>query len=405
MSQRRLNVLFVTPWYPTEDHQYRGIFVREYAKAVRLHHDVTVLHFQADTTASGSRRFWDLVREDREELAEGIPTYRLHYRGIFFERGRSIILAWPMFSALRRVAQWHGRIDVIHAHVYVCGFYAVIVGKLCGIPTVVSEHSSGFPRRLISRIGRIEAGIAFRLADRVLPVSEALQKAIERYGLRADFRVVPNAVDADLFAPQARTESRNEPVRLLFVGGLIEPKGLPFLFQAMAQLQSRRRDLLLDVVGIGPELENYQRLTARLGLAERVAFHGTKSKQEVAEFFRRADLFVLPSLSETFSVATAEALTAGVPVLVTRCGGPEGLVTEKNGVLVPPQDAKALADALCTMLDRLESYDRREIAHAARERFGYEAVAAALDDVYSQVTGSTETHARANTFSNPQLQS
>ncbi|MGA2938029.1 MAG: hypothetical protein ABSF52_13120 [Syntrophobacteraceae bacterium] len=78
VKHRRLRVLFVTPWYPSEDHQYAGIFVREYAKAVQLNHDITVLHIQPDTGITGyrSKRFWDLVREDKEDLSEGIPTYR-----------------------------------------------------------------------------------------------------------------------------------------------------------------------------------------------------------------------------------------------------------------------------------------------------------------------------------------
>jgi glycosyltransferase involved in cell wall biosynthesis len=72
-------------------------------------------------------------------------------------------------------------------------------------------------------------------------------------------------------------------------------------------------------------------------------------------------------------------------VLVTRCGGPEALVSEASGMVVPPRDAQALAAALASMLGRLETYDRAAIAQAARERYGYDAVGAALSDVYFDV--------------------
>ena len=385
LKQKRLNILFVTPWYPTANHKYAGIFVREYAKAVKLHHNVVVLHLEAVDSVDSKRRFANLVREDSQDLTEGIPTYRLYYSGIVFNHGASIILPIAMLKGIRYLTNIFGRIDMIHAHVFTCGFFAAIVAKICGIPIVISEHWTGFPLRKLSRWEVIEAWVAFSLADQVLPVSLPLQKAIENYGLRTKFHVVPNVVNTLLFKPQVLNNNRNAPSRLLFIGSLIDRKGLSFLFEAMARLRSYGRDLVLDVVGMGPELKNYQSLAEGLGLSEKIVFHGSKSKDEVATFFHQTDVFVLPSLCETFSVVTAEALSSGVPALVTRCGGPEDFVNEKSGMIVRPGDAQALADALCSMIDRLECYNRQEISHSAQAHFGYEAVANSLNSVYLKV--------------------
>jgi glycosyltransferase involved in cell wall biosynthesis len=100
---------------------------------------------------------------------------------------------------------------------------------------------------------------------------------------------------------------------------------------------------------------------------------------------RNADLFVLPSLTETFSVATAEALCAGVPVLVTRCGGPEEFVDEQCGMLVSPGDVQALADGLNSMLNRLNTFDREAISRAAAAKFRHEAVGSKLNGVYHEL--------------------
>lgn len=381
MAARRLKVLFVTPWYPHPENIYDGIFVREHAMAAQLYHDATVLHCWCPSARNDSSPSWKLVGKEDVAWTSGIPTYRLCYGGLPWVGDRGgISFTWAAFWGMRYLIRKMGRPDVIHAHVCLGGLPAVIVGRLYGIPTVVSEHWSVFLRHWLTTFQRLRARIAFGLCDLALPVSQVLQQAIESYGMHPAFRVVPNTVNTDLFVPAATRNRCELPIRLLFVGSLKELKGLPWLMAALASL--RRRDWVLDIVGDGPEHDSYQRLSTRLGLAEKVTFHGAKSKEQVADFFRDTDLFVLPSLLETFSVVTIEAMASGVPVLVTRCGGPEALVSEDAGMVVPPRDATALAVALDAMLERVDTYDRQAIATSARERFGYQAVGAALSDAY-----------------------
>lgn len=126
----------------------------------------------------------------------------------------------------------------------------------------------------------------------------------------------------------------------------------------------------------------YERLTADLKLCDKVAFHGLKSKPEVAEFMRRAHLFVLSSLCETFSAPAIEALASGIPVLATRCGGPEEFITKEVGCLVPPADGNSLCQGLDYMLNNLQLYSSKRISQYAIERFSPEVVGAELHAVY-----------------------
>ena len=107
-----------------------------------------------------------------------------------------------------------------------------------------------------------------------------------------------------------------------------------------------------------------------------------RAKKEVAEFMRLADFLVLPSLFETFSVVTAEALTSGIPVLATRCGGPEEFVTKDVGLLVPPGNTEALFNGLDYMLNNLERFNTEQISHYATEHFSPERVGEQLHRVY-----------------------
>ena len=108
----------------------------------------------------------------------------------------------------------------------------------------------------------------------------------------------------------------------------------------------------------------------------------------MAEFLRRADLFVLPSLIETFSVPAAEALACGTPVLSTRCGGPEEFIVEDVGFLVPSGDADALFQGLDQMFNNLHLYSRQRISQFAKTRFSPEVVGAQLHAVYQSLIGS-----------------
>jgi glycosyltransferase involved in cell wall biosynthesis len=226
-----------------------------------------------------------------------------------------------------------------------------------------------------------------RFAARVLPVSQSLQKAIEGYGIRANFQVVPNVVDTNLFFPASRPRESNGAKRLLFVGLLDagHKKGIPYLLRALAKLRLQRQDWELEVVGSGEAQKEYEQLAIDLNIVDKVRFLGSKPKARVAEIMRRTDLFVLPSVFETFSVVTIEAMATGLPVLVTRCGGPEEYVTDAVGRIVPPCDADALADGLADMLDRLGEFSRKVIRDYAVERFSFELIGRMLHEVFVSV--------------------
>jgi glycosyltransferase involved in cell wall biosynthesis len=231
----------------------------------------------------------------------------------------------------------------------------------------------------------VKAWLAFRWAKRVLPVSSALQKAIEHYGIHAHFQVIPNVADTTLFSPPSHLREDINPKRILFVGQLAPVKGVPYLLQALSLLGQKRDDWHLDLVGDGDARMEYERLAVDFKLGDKVAFHGLKTKQEVADFMRRADLFVLPSLCETFSAPAIEALVTGTPLLATRCGGPEEFVIKDVGLLVPPGDADTLCNGLDYMLDNLHLYSCKRISQYAIERFSPELVGAKLHAVYQSL--------------------
>jgi len=377
-----MKILFITAWYPNKDNPVAGIFVREHAKAVRFCNEVVVLHSAIKTSIP--KGLWQIEQETDRHITEGIPTYRVWRRRLPIRIISYFNFIWSIIRGFHHIVSTGFRPDILHANIYETGVPAVLIGKLYKIPVVITEHSTVFSRKLLSRVGILQAIFAFGLSDLVLPVSLSLQKAIEEYRIKAKFEVVPNVVDTTLFFPITNLAYEGKPKRLLFVGLLdsSHKKGVPYLLRALAKLWQKHNDWHLDIVGDGPARKEYEQLVTDLGLKDKITFHGFRSKQEVAEFMRQADLFVLPSLFETFSVVVAEALTVGIPVLATHCGGPEEYINEDIGLIVPPGDAGALSEGLEYMLDHLGKFNPSKISRYAIERFSPNRVGEQLHEIY-----------------------
>jgi glycosyltransferase involved in cell wall biosynthesis len=379
LGNRRLKILFITPWYPIAGRP-DGIFVQELARAVQRKNEVAVLHHVGkDSTL---RHIWRMAHDEAESAAFGFPVYRFWYRESPVPNSSFFLFGlWSLWGALRQLIQAGYRPDILHVHEYPFAALALVLRHLYGIPVVISEHSSSFPKQSLTLWQYRLARFAFRHADRVLPVSQPLQRAIENYGLTGRFEVVPNVVDTGLFQINLQ-KAPPPPKRLLFVG-LLDPlhkKGIPYLLHALAQLP--RRDWQLDLVGDGPTRAEYEALAATLGIAGQITFHGYQPKPVVAQLMQNSHLFVLPSVVETFGVVLIEALASGLPVVATRTEGPGALISDEVGILVPPGDADALAAAINTMLDSYTRYSPQALAAYVERHFSYTTVGDKVDAIY-----------------------
>jgi len=372
-----LKILFITAWYPTEENPVNGVFVREYAKAVSTVGDeVVVIHSQrAKTRIRGLYHYSDT-------LEDGIRTIRISYFRSPFRTINYLIYLLSIFKMSQRIIREGFKPDIVHAHIFSAGVPSVLIGKIYRIPVVTTEHSSAFPMRTLSRFDILQARIAFGCAEKVLPVSHSLQKGIESYGIRDHFQIVPNAVDTSFFFPSPKLQEAHDIKRILFVGSLIPNKGILYLLQGLKRIKQKREDWHTDIIGDGPKRVEYERLAVDLGLADKITFHGLKSRYETAKFMRQTDFFILPSLFETFSVVTAEALVSGTPVLVTRSGGPDEFVTEDVGLLIPPGNIDALFNGLDYMLNQFERFKSNQISTYATERFSLQRVGEQLNKIY-----------------------
>ena len=317
-------------------------------------------------------------------MEDGLRTLRVRYRRPWFRPAAMACQIAGLLAALWRLRREGFRPDVVHAHVYSAALPALLLGRLSGAAVVVTEHYTGFQRGLVTGADRWVARAAFTGADLVAPVSEELAGHLRAIAPRARIRVLPNVVDTEVF--EAAAHERHEgPARLLTVGALAEKKGHAYLLDALARLRARR-EAELDVVGDGELRAQLEDRASALGLGGAVRFHGERPKEEVARLMAAADLFVLPSLHETFGCVLIEAMASGLPSVATSVGGVPEVLPPEAGPLVPARDPEALAEAIEATLER--EFDPAELHRLAEERYGYGAFADRWSAVYDELLSS-----------------
>lgn len=178
--------------------------------------------------------------------------------------------------------------------------------------------------------------------------------------------------------------------RLLFVGRLIQRKGLQYLIEAMADLKG----VMLDVVGEGPEGEVCKALARELGVADQIRFHGFVSNETLEALLSRTDAFVLPSIvddrgdTEGLGVVLVEAMAFRTPVVASAVGGIVDVVeNEVSGLLVPEKNPKALSAAIARLLSDPELARNLGVAghERSKEYFDWTRITDALESVYTKV--------------------
>ena len=305
----------------------------------------------------------------------GVDVVRL--RGV----GRSLVrLALALGSHVRRT-----RPDVIHTHLFDADLVGTLVARACGVRCCSTIHSGTF---FEARRHRWRYRCLALLVSRFFPVSQALSDVlVQRCRVpAARAHVIRNGIDMTRFAPSpARDGAVTRGPIIGTLARLIPSKGIRILLDAIPHLLQKYPEALLLVGGGGEEQEALERQARALGIADRVVFVGPV--QDPRDFYRRLDVFVLPSLDEAFGLVVLEAMAMGLPVIGTRVGGvPEVLTHGVNGWLVEPGDSAVLAAGLRTLW--ADPILRRRVAEEGRRtavRFDVTRAAAELQAEYERM--------------------
>jgi teichuronic acid biosynthesis glycosyltransferase TuaC len=374
-----VRALVVAEFYPSRRDPVLGIWAHRQALAARdagaevrvlvLHRIVPPRAALAGGPRAGARALAQLAREPRTQTRDGLQITYVPYVSPDRRRTYASWGAWAAPALAAAMAHVHRsfRYDVVHAHNAVPSGDAVRRAFALHVPRaplLVSVHGGDVLYTAAQmRSGEQAVRRPFAAAALVLANSEGIAELAREHGARETLVV---HLGTDIPAA-ARPSRRAGPQSLVTVAHLVARKRHADVLRALAVLTPRHPTLRYEIVGDGPERGALEALAERLGVRERVDFHGQLAPEQAVAQARQCTLFVMPSTEEAFGVAYVEAMAGGVPAIGCRGEpGPEEIAAAGDGlVLVPPGDIERLTQRIDELLS--DSHRLHEVRQRARE--------------------------------------
>lgn len=373
-----LKTLIISRGYPTEKYPLHGIFEFDQAKAI-ANAGQDVIFASIDMRSIRRWRKWGIEKFTKE----GILVY-----GINIPLGRVPKVMLRFFTILglkilyKKIEREQGIPNILHAHFTGSAYSAAKLKQMTGIPLVVTEHSSQINKENINKDTYKIANVSYKIADKLITVSPALGERIKEQ-FNTDYVYIPNIIDLKAF--NYRSRSNDKRFNFISTGNLIDSKNMDLTIEAFNDAFSKKPEVTLTIFGQGPKRKVLENIISRYGLDSRIKLMGLCPRANIAKKLESSDCFVLPSKSETFGVAYIEAMAMGVPVIATKCGGPESFVNERNGIIIDVDSKEQLVQAMKYMYNNIGKYDREGIAKETVEKFSPKTVAKRIIDVYEKV--------------------
>jgi len=393
-----MNIIIIPSWYPSATDQTVGVFVKEQHKAYsRLFPKDNVgimLWGQNDDRVKlwafkPIRNFINLlngkpkpqdIRLSQNHVEYFRPVYTWTRKLL---RGNTAAIVRNMLHGLQAFESQFGPVDIIHSHVgYPGGMIARELAAKKGVPFLITENMSPFPFGTFLNKGNLIRSIksAYAASAVNIAVSENMKKVMSDYQI-PNLAVIPNFVDENHFIPMLHPRVANDPIEFFFLGRMVPQKGLDIMIQSLVKLKTDRL-VRFSLAGIGAELGAYKRLAKRLEVDHLIRWQGLLDRKEILKAYQQCDVFILPSRHEGLPVSIIEAMACGKPVIATRCGGSEELVSDKTGMIVEPENPTLLRVAIEKMAIDYKKYDAQKIREYFISNYSSNAICSRYRELY-----------------------
>ena len=384
-----MNILYVCSWFPSEKYPSNGLYFYEQITAIAKCVDNVFVVYPnfisfspLDFIKYKTNRLSIVEKKEDNITFYGFP--KIHFK-------RTLFFYLYLERIYNKIRSKGFDIDIIHAHsILFAGYEAARLAEKKNIPLIVTEHHSRFIVNGINKNDLPYIEYTVKIAKRIISVGNRLNNTFTNYfGKKDKFVVIPNFIKSfsDLGSVDQETDFKNSSANrkgyyFCSVGNLRKIKGYDILLKAFYKAFKDNDEVFLRIAGSGPLKKELEQLSQELSLTQKIEFLGSLKKYQVYKLLENSDCFVSSSLFETFGVSIIEALSSGLPVIATRCGGPEDTIDETNGILVPPNDVEQLSKALLWIYQNHNAFDREQIKRNAMANFGEKTIVAKLVDLY-----------------------
>jgi teichuronic acid biosynthesis glycosyltransferase TuaC len=367
-ASRLTRIAIVTPILPVPHDQTRGRFIYETAKALAELAEVRVFLTQARYPSSLAPSDQAKLLVDRDFKLPDLDVEPLYYPALpLLSR---LTNGWMASMALRGPVRRFKPDVVIGYWIYPEGAGAIGAARAIGRPVVIGALGTDLNGR--TGLNGWLTRRTLHAADRIINVSQDMTRhTVDHYQVPAErIHTIVNGINTKVFYPRTGHAIRStlgiplDAPLIVYVGRLIEAKGLRELLHAHAELVQSTPAARLVIIGEGAFKTVLEQLVAELGLQSHVALAGGLLPDQVAQWVSSAQVLTLPSWTEGYPNVLVEALACGCPIVATQVGGIPEIVTPERGILVPIKNAPALSQALARALS--QPWDRQAIANGMR---------------------------------------
>ena len=387
----KLNILFLSSWYPNRVLPTLGNFVQKHAESVALYSNVVALFVCSDNS---NKEKYEVI----ESTLNNVFTINVYYK--------KVTHSTPILSQIQKANRYinahliglkianqkfNNKIDLVHHNIlYPAGIIAWYLKIFKNIPYIITENWTGYlPSKNTTR-GWIEKILSKKIAQNahyITPVSKDLKDAMISHGFDTNYEIIYNVTDTKLFYPSDSKPLGNK-IKIVHISTLDDAhKNISGMLRAAQKLSQTRNDFEIWFIGDGDTQPHIKTATDLNILNSFAFFDGTKTTSQVAEIMRNAHCFLLFSNYENLPCVMVEALASGIPIVSSTAGGIPEHITDKLGILVKPMDEPALLNALNKVIENIKAgkYNSKELANYAINNFSYEKVGEKFVALYGRI--------------------
>ena len=365
-------VLILTHSVPETDHPAKAIFIRDELQLLKMDVNLVVA---VPNTISNSFNL-SSIDLDIEIKAILLPYFSLPLKLFKKKKGLFIVKSLKKNFNLEDF-------NLVHSHfLNVSG----LVTPYLDAPTVITIHGSDWNNFKNDRFWFPILENALKSSTAIIAVSSKLKEDIVSFIPEVEKKVfdVPHSVDPFWFELPISIKTDFEAIEIVAVASLIPQKGVLYLIKALKELDIGIK-INLTVFSITSEASYKDQVLHeinKLPASIKVNLKGESKREQIREAYMKAHFSVLPSLTEGFGLSIIEANACGLPVIATKSGGPESIISDENGLLIPPADYHALASAIKQLIQSLDRIEAKKIRDFVKNKFSPESRKEALLRVY-----------------------